>query len=83
MKHINKVQNFQIEDIDGCEFGYAPSLGKILISHYWDDEGMPTGMIQAVYSDGSYSVVKPKEAQNNIDSGDWVVFRESSEEVES
>lgn len=83
MKHINKFQNFQIEDIDGCEFGNAPRLGKILISRYWDDEGMPTGMIQAVYSDGSYSVVKPEEAQKNIDSGEWEVFRQSSEEVES
>ncbi|PHA15500.1 hypothetical protein [Bacillus toyonensis] len=70
-----EITNFQIEDIDGCEFVKVKGLGNALISHDHDFDGFMTGKIQVVYSDGSGSAISMEEAQERIDSGEWTVIK--------
>ncbi|MRA55423.1 hypothetical protein GH864_13210 [Bacillus thuringiensis] len=70
-----EVTNFQVEDIDGCEFVKVKSLGNALISYDHDFDGFMTGKIQVVYSDGSGSAISMEEAQGRIDSGEWTVIK--------
>ncbi|MCP1285351.1 hypothetical protein NK358_27410 [Bacillus sp. S0635] len=69
------MTNFQVEDIDGCEFVKVKSLGNALISYDQDFDGFMTGKIQVVYSDGSGSAISMEEAQGRIDSGEWTVIK--------
>ncbi|PGZ66480.1 hypothetical protein COF02_09175 [Bacillus cereus] len=70
-----EVKNFQVEDIDGCEFVIVKSLGNALISYDHDFDGFMTGKIQVVYSDGSGSAISMEEAQGRIDTGEWTVIK--------
>ncbi|RFB60621.1 hypothetical protein DZB90_12130 [Bacillus thuringiensis] len=70
-----EVTNFQVEDIDGCEFVKVKSLGNALISYDQDFDGFMTGKIQVVYSDGSGSAISMEEAQRRINSGEWTVIK--------
>lgn len=71
----NEVKNFQVEDIDGCEFVKVKGLGKALISYDHDFDGFMTEKIQVVYSDGSGSAISMEEAQERIDSGEWMIIK--------
>ncbi|EJR76670.1 hypothetical protein IK7_04743 [Bacillus cereus VD156] len=70
-----EVANFQIEDIDGCEFVKVKGLGNALISYDHDFDGFMTGKIQVVYSDGSGSAISMEEAQGRVDSGEWTIIK--------
>ncbi|MCU5196478.1 hypothetical protein OCE52_16875 [Bacillus mobilis] len=70
-----EVTNFQVEDIDGCEFVKVKSLGNALISYDHDFDGFMTGKIQVVYSDGSGSAISTEEAQDRVDSGEWTIIK--------
>lgn len=70
-----EVTNFQIEDIDGCEFVKVKSLGNALISYDHDFDGFMTGKVQVVYSDGSGSAISMEEAQGRVDSGEWTIIK--------
>ncbi|MBY5229338.1 hypothetical protein [Bacillus paranthracis] len=74
-RQLKEVTNFQVEDIDGCEFVKVKGLGKALISYDHDFCGFITGKIQVVYSDGSGGAISMKEAQACIDSGKWTVVK--------
>ena len=71
---MEEVKNFDISEIDGCEFAKG-SIGKFLISYHHDFEGMYTGKIQVVYPDSSSGVLDSEKAQTKLDSGEWKVFR--------
>ncbi|MGG3890260.1 hypothetical protein [Metabacillus fastidiosus] len=80
--HEVKIHNFQIvkdfdvDNIDGCEFVKSSVSGKLLISFHHDYEsGYPTGKIQVVYPDGSSGLLDCNEAQRKVDSGEWTVYR--------
>lgn len=70
-----RIYNFDIEDIDGCEFVKDSDVGKIMISYHYDFDGYPTGVIHVVYSDGSQTTTTPEEAQKNFDNEKWHVIR--------
>ncbi|WP_426447601.1 hypothetical protein ACP26L_25690 [Paenibacillus sp. S-38] len=72
---MNHVKNFQIEDIDGCEFVKCSSVGNMMISFHRDEDGYETGHIRTVYPDGSHGWVTPEKAQSKLDSGEWKVYR--------
>ncbi|MNO00262.1 hypothetical protein D3C81_2201210 [compost metagenome] len=72
---MTEVKNFDISDIDGCEFVYSRILGKLLISWDRDFDGYETGKVRVVYSDGSGRAMTDEEAQKNLDSGEWTVYR--------
>lgn len=72
---MNAIVEFQIEDIDGCEFVECISMGKMLISHHQDFDGYYTGKIHVVYSDGSQRTVDLDKAQKYLDKRIWTVFR--------
>jgi hypothetical protein len=70
------VKDFNIDDIDGCEFIYDSTIGKAIISFETDGVyGTPTGMIEIIYPDGSIGKLKPDEAQRKIDNGEWIIYR--------
>jgi hypothetical protein len=63
-------------NIDGCEFIYDSMIGKAIISFETDGVyGIPTGMIEIIYPDGSIGKISPDEAQQKIDNGEWIVYR--------
>lgn len=66
---------FNIEDIDGCEFVKNKSAGHMLISFDTDEMGYRTGKIRTVYADGSGGAIDQEEAQEHINSGYWKVIR--------
>lgn len=68
------LNNFRIEDIDGCEFVKSRDVGKMLISFHKDYDGYPTGKILVVYADGSQGAINQEEAQEKFDSGSWEVI---------
>lgn len=70
-----EVTNFQVEDIDGCEFVKVKGLGNALISYDHDFDGFMTGKIQVVYSDGSGSAISTEKAQEHVDSGEWTIIK--------
>lgn len=70
-----KVENFQIDDIDGCEFVISNTVGKMIISFHQDYDNNYTGLIEAVYSDGSRRGLTAYQAQNLLDEGEWMVLR--------
>lgn len=70
-----KLEKFQIEDIDGCEFVKSIVIGNMIISHHQDFDGYYTGKIQIVYPDGSHGLTDQEEAQKKFDSGEWTVIR--------
>ncbi|MDM5235109.1 hypothetical protein QUF83_02460 [Bacillus cereus] len=73
----NKIakENFNIEDIDGCEFVKSKTLGNMLISFDQDMDDFYTGVIYVVYADGSGITISSEEAQRLIDSKEWTVFQ--------
>lgn len=73
---MKPLKNFQIDDIDGCEFVKDTKIGKMLISYDHDGTwGHPTGLIQVVYPDGSSGRMDYSKAQKKLDSGEWTVYR--------
>lgn len=72
---MTELKDFQIEDIDGCEFVRSSIVGKILISWHRDEDGCETGKIHVVYPDASQREIEQGEAQKRLDSGEWTVFR--------
>lgn len=72
---MKKVKDFQIEDIDGCEFVKSSVLGNMMISFHTDFDGYETGKIRTVYPDGSHGAISPEEAQAKIDNGEWTILR--------
>ena len=72
---MRKLKNFQIEDIDGCEFIYVKQLGKAMISYDYDEDGIHNGKILVVYPDASYKSIGYDEAQKHIDEGYWTILR--------
>lgn len=77
---MNPVKNFQIEDIDGCEFVLSKTIGKMMISWHHDFDGYETGKIHVVYPDASHKAIEEEEAQKRLDSGEWTVYRYSKED---
>ncbi|MHA7105262.1 hypothetical protein [Bacillus cereus] len=69
------IKQFQVEDIDGCEFVKSKTAGNMMISFDQDMDGFDTGDIYGVYADGSAITIAPEEAQRLIDSKEWTVFR--------
>ncbi|HDR7893326.1 TPA: hypothetical protein QCY29_005847 [Bacillus toyonensis] len=69
------IKNFQVEDIDGCEFVKSKTAGNIMISFDQDMEDCYTGAIYVVYADGSGITISPEEGQRLIDSEEWSVIR--------
>ncbi|MEK5038923.1 hypothetical protein [Sporosarcina sp. FSL K6-3457] len=74
---MNRVANFKIEDIDGCEFIHSKSVGKAIISFERDFFGVRKNSIYVVYPDSSRTKMGIDEAQGMIDSGEWVVLRDA------
>jgi len=74
---MNQVKGFLIEDLDGCEFVKDATAGHVLISFHRNFDGYETGKICVVYSDGSHKAIEPEEAQINIETGKWTVYRPS------
>ncbi|ASA22574.1 hypothetical protein [Paenibacillus donghaensis] len=72
---MSQVENFDITDIDGCEFVYSRIVGKMLISWDRDFDGYETGKVRCIYADGSGRPVAEEEAQQKIDCGEWIVYR--------
>jgi hypothetical protein len=72
---MEKVKEFNIVDIDGCEFISTKAVGRAMISFHYDEAGCETGDILVVYPDASWKVVDWQKAQKHIDSGDWTVYR--------
>lgn len=72
---MTKVNNFDITDIDGCEFANSTIVGRMLISWDRDFDGYETGKVRAIYADGSGRSVTVEEAQLKIDMGEWTVYR--------
>ncbi|MBP1906827.1 hypothetical protein J2Z32_003491 [Paenibacillus turicensis] len=70
-----EIENFDITDIDGCEFAYEKGIGKMIISWHRDFDGYPTGKVRIVYSDGSGRAKSVEEAQRAIDNGEWIIYR--------
>lgn len=72
---MTQVEDFQIGDIDGCEFATSRNVGHMLLS--WgntsDDKGW--GKVLVVFSDGSSGSVTQDDAQSKLDSGQWKVYR--------
>ena len=72
---MHEVENFQVEDIDGCEFVISSTVGKMIISHHQNYDGAYTGLVEVVYSDGSRRAFTQYEAQDLLDDGEWMVVR--------
>ncbi|MER2057213.1 MAG: hypothetical protein ABTA16_00235 [Niallia sp.] len=70
-----KIYNFPIEEIDGCEFVESSTVGKMMISHYQDFDGIYTGEVHVIYADGSQTKISQEEAQQMIDKDEWVIIR--------
>ena len=68
-----QLKDFDIEEIDGCEFVNSSVIGKMMISHHFVDGY--TGKIHFVYPDGTHIANEPAEAQRKLDNGEWVVIR--------
>jgi hypothetical protein len=66
---------FYIGDIDGCEFVKSTVVGKMMISHHQDFDGIYTGKIHVIYSDGSQTTKSREEAQKYINTGEWTIIR--------
>lgn len=72
---MEALKNFEIHDIDGCEFVHSTVVGKMMISYHIDFDGFETGKIHVVYADASDKTIEPEEAQKRLDSGEWKVYR--------
>ncbi|AIQ19545.1 hypothetical protein H70357_24645 [Paenibacillus sp. FSL H7-0357] len=72
---MTEVPEFQISDIEGCEFVSSRIFGSMLIS--WNDnvDSEGWGKILVVYADGSNITVTQDQAQQKLDSGEWKVYR--------
>lgn len=75
---MKEVKDFQIEDIDGCEFAHSNVVGRMLISWHHDFDGYPTGKVHVVYPDASHKAITVDEAQLLLDTGEWKVYRVNS-----
>lgn len=74
---MQPVENFQIEDIDGCEFIHSNAVGKAIISYEYSFFGVRMKSIRVVYPDGSKNLYGTNEAQERLDSGEWTVLRDA------
>lgn len=75
---MRPVENFQIENIDGCEFIHSTCVGKAIISYERDFFGVKKKSIRVVYPDGSKNLYGINQAQEMLDSGEWSVLRDAS-----
>lgn len=69
------ILNFQIENIDGCEFIKSSVAGNMMISFYQNFDSLYTGEIHVIYADGSQKTISQEEAQKKLDSREWTVIR--------
>ncbi|MCM3413548.1 hypothetical protein [Metabacillus litoralis] len=70
-----KIYNFDVRDIDGCEFVKSNVIGKLMISNHQDFNGFNTEKIHVVYPDGSHTLISQDEAQIKFNHDEWVVIR--------
>lgn len=72
---MTEVKDFDIADINGCEYVYSSICGKALISWDRDFDGYETGKVRVIYADGSGRPITVEEAQIKIEMGEWKVYR--------